>query len=231
MFIDRAEVTSWDRAEWPFTVPAVRALAENGIDFLEPVTFFVGENGSGKSTIVEAIAQSFGLDTRGGHGGRKYEIQGPRDPLGTVLHLSPHIWIHKQVKSFFLRAETAFNTFNEVSSYGDHDAAEISHGESFLQVFEGRFKVGGLYILDEPETPLSFRSCLRLMSVLHEVAQAGGQVICATHSPMLTALPGAQIIELCDDGLVQRTWEDLDITRSWRDFLGSPESYLRHLLG
>jgi predicted ATPase len=109
-------------------------------------------------------------------------------------------------------------------------AAEVSHGESFLQVLAGRFTERGLYILDEPEAPFSFGSCLALIAVLSDLARSGSQIICATHSPILTALPGAQILELSDEGIVSRDWNELELTASWRHFLEAPEAYLRHLL-
>jgi predicted ATPase len=134
-----------------------------------------------------------------------------------------------------LRAETAkgvleYMTDVGVEGYGESNAAEVSHGESFLQLLAGRFTEQGLYLLDEPEAPFSFRSCLALIAVLADLARSGSQVICATHSPMLTALPGAQILELSDEGIVSREWKDLELTANWRHFLESPDMYLRHLL-
>jgi predicted ATPase len=115
-----------------------------------------------------------------------------------------------------------------ISGYGERHAAEVSH-ESILQVLEGRFVDEGLYLLDEPEAPFSFRSCLALISVLDDLARNGSQVICATHSPLLTALPGAQILELSDDGICARTWRDLDLTTNWLRFLEAPDTCLRYI--
>ncbi len=117
-----------------------------------------------------------------------------------------------------------------VEGYGERSAAELSHGESFLQVLAGRFTEPGLYLLDEPEAPFSFRSCLALIASLADLALSGSQIICATHSPMLTALPGAKILELSDEGIVSRGWEQLELTANWRHFLKTPDTYLRHLL-
>lgn len=234
MIIDRVEVATWDPGVWPFTVPAVRTLADEGLDFDSAVTFLVGENGTGKSTIVEAIAEGFGIDVRGGHGGRRYASADMRGVLGSKLRLVPPIARRSRIKSFFLRSETAkgvleFMTELGVSGYGERPAAEVSHGESFLQVLAGRFTEPGLYLLDEPEAPFSFRSCLALVSVLARLRAAGGQVICATHSPVLTALPDAQILELSETGIVPKRWPELELTASWRTFLSDPELYLRHL--
>jgi predicted ATPase len=235
VIIDRIEVRSCNEGQWPFAVPAIRALAERGLDFERPVTFFVGENGTGKSTIVEAIAEAFKIDVRGGHGGRRYASTEAVGALSPHIRLLPPSGARRKTKSFFLRAETAKGVLEYMSDagvdgYGERSAAEVSHGESFLQLLAGRFTQRGLYLLDEPEAPFSFRSCLALIAVLSDLARSGSQVICATHSPVLTALPGAQILELSDDGIVSREWEDLELTANWRHFLETPDKYLRHLL-
>jgi predicted ATPase len=235
VIIDRVEIRTWNEGQWPFTVPAVVALAQSGLDFERPVTFFVGENGTGKSTIVEAIAEAFKIDVRGGHGGRRYASIEPVGVLSPLIRLLPPAGARRKTKSFFLRAETAkdvleFMSAAGVEGYGERNAAEVSHGESFLQLLAGRFTERGLYLLDEPEAPFSFRSCLALIAVLADLARSGSQVICATHSPILTALPGAKILELSDAGIVSRDWEDLELTANWRHFLEMPDSYLRHLL-
>lgn len=107
----------------------------------------------------------------------------------------------------------------------------MSHGESFLSVLESRFTEPGFSCLDEPEFGLSFNSALTLMSVLDRIRTAGGQVLCATHSPVLAALPGATILEAGPWGLRRAAWEDLEIVHHHRAYLASPQRYLRHLLG
>ena len=236
MIIDEIRVPVWDAKTWPFTVPAIRSLAESGLTLTSPVTFLVGENGSGKSTIVEAIAEGFRIDVRGGHGGRKWASSLDPGILGSRMQLLPPIARRKQIKSFFLRSETAKGVLETMSDlgvwgYGDRHNAEVRHGDSVLQVLEGRFTAQGLYLLDEPEAPFSFRSCLALIAVLDELARGGSQVICATHSPLLTSLPGAQILELSDEGISPRRWRDLDLTKSWTRFLEEPDSYLKYLTG
>ncbi len=236
MIVEEIRVPVWEPDGWPFTVPAIRALAESGMKLTNPVTFLVGENGSGKSTIIEAIAEVFRIDVRGGHGGRQWASALEPGALSSHLQVLPPIARRKGIKSFFLRSETAkgvleFMSDKGVPGYGDRQNAVVSHGESFLQVLEGRFNVQGLYLLDEPEAPFSFRSCLALISVLDDLARKGSQVICATHSPLLTSLPGAQILELSDQGISPRPWRDLDLTQNWLQFLEDPDSYLRYLTG
>jgi predicted ATPase len=235
VIIDRIEIRSWNEGQWPFTVPAIRSLAQRGLDFERPVTFFVGENGTGKSTIVEALAEACKIDVRGGHGGRRYALTEAVGALSPLIRLLPPAGTRRKTKSFFLRAETAkgvleFMSAAGVEGYGERSAAKVSHGESFLQVLAGRFTERGLYLLDEPEAPFSFRSCLALIAALSDLARSGSQIICATHSPMLTALPGAQILELSDEGIISREWQELELTSNWRHFLERPDTYLRHLL-
>ena len=135
---------------------------------------------------------------------------------------------------FFLRAETmhSFYTYLEEnpSPRGDIAFHEMSHGESFLALLESRFDEPGFYCLDEPEAALSFSSTLALIAVLQRIVDEGGQVLCATHSPVLAALPGARILEVGDWGIRSAEWNDLELVNHWRSFLDSPPRYLRHLL-
>ncbi|HUZ22077.1 MAG TPA: hypothetical protein VMU75_16075 [Acidimicrobiales bacterium] len=118
---------------------------------------------------------------------------------------------------------------NGLPGYGD-DLDKKRHGESFLQVFDGRFVDSGLHLLDEPESGLSFTSTLQLVIVLDRLAAVGAQVVCATRSPLLTSLPGAQLLQLGADGIVPARWEDLGIVEEWRAFLRAPQAFMRHLL-
>jgi len=222
---------------WPFTIPAVAHVVRDGLRFSRPVTFLVGPNGAGKSTLIEAMAEAYGVDVRGGHAGRRYASPLPRSRLGTVLRLEmseeQRAERGRRGRGFFLRAETALGVLefmNGLPGYGD-DLDKKSHGESFLQVFDGRFVDSGLYLLDEPESGLSFTSTLQLVIVLDRLAAEGAQVVCATHSPLLTALPGAEIFQLTAEGIVAASWGDLGVVEEWRSFLLAPETFMRHLLG
>ncbi len=168
---------------WPFFLPPVRHIAAHGLSFDAPITFIVGENGSGKSTVVEAIAESYGLDVRGGHGGRKYSsMSEQKSPLGEHLRLdmtsSGMRAKARRSQGFFLRSESAMGMFEFMSDwgvpgYGWKHLSQVSHGEGYIQVMKGRFKDVGLYLLDEPEAALSFTSCLALVKQLREVVQNG----------------------------------------------------------
>lgn len=222
---------------WPFNVPCIREVVEKGIEFERPITLFVGENGSGKSTLIEALAEAYGLDVRGGHGNRRYGSTQSKSLLGEALTW-PGLAVRKGIKrgaGFFLRAETAYGVFEFMSDYGvpgygEKHLGKVSHGEGYLQVLEGRFDEPGLFLLDEPEAPLSFQSCLALIRTLIEAMEKGSQVICATHSPLLAAIPGADIWEMNGEGIRPVSWEDLDMVEHWRRYLADPERYLRHLL-
>lgn len=225
--------------EWPYNVPCVRELLDHGLGFTKSITFLVGENGSGKSTLVEAFAEAYGLDARGGRAGRKYGNDRPKTPLGEILRLDSTAegarirgGSRQRRKGYFLRAETAFGLMDVVSGmhgYWEEDTSEMSHGEGFLTVFSAMFDKPGLYLMDEPEAALSFTSCLRLVALMRRLGETGAQVICATHSPILAATPGADIIEIGDHGTRRASWDQLEVVTNWRRFLDNPDFYLRHI--
>jgi predicted ATPase len=240
VFVTGIRLDTGHEPGWPFVIPAVRHIAEHGLTFERPITIFVGENGSGKSTIVEAIADVCRIGTDGGKPGTKYASTGLKTPLGEAV--KPQFTVdglrltggpRRQRKGFFLRAETLFNLGRSVSGmhgFWEDDLEQQSHGESFLTVFDAMFRDRGLYLMDEPEAALSFASCLRLVALMHELGRSGAQVICATHSPVLAATPGADIIELGDHGCRRTTWNDLELVDNWRRYLADPTAYLRLLI-
>ncbi len=216
-----------DVGEWPFTIPAVAQLiADRGLEVPAGVTLLVGENGSGKSTLVEALAAVY---PRSGHLPTHDAdlVVGP----GPSEEDSPLHW-HLKARTagaaspagFFLRAE-AMHAF--LARVGGNVR---SHGESFLDVLRRHFDEVGVYFMDEPEAALSFRSCLALLRLLHVMAEEGSQVVVATHSPILAAVPDATILQLGDHGIAEADWEDLGLVSDWRLFLEAPPRYLRHLL-
>lgn len=215
---------------WPMTVPAVAQLVREGLDLPPGVTFLVGENGSGKSTIVEAVAMAYGLSPEGGSNQGRHTTRATESSLGSALTLRRGLGSARW--GFFLRAETmhGWYTFSEGTG-GGPSYHEMSHGESFLEVLRTRFDSPGFYCLDEPEAALSFSSSLGLISVLQRVAESGGQALCATHSPVLAAMPGATILEAGEWGLRRTSWEELELVQHWRAYLDAPGRYLRHVLG
>lgn len=228
------------RDRWPFTIPCVQEILHHGLDLHAPVTFLVGENGSGKSTVVEAIADSCKISSQGGKAGTRYASTNVRTALGEALRadLTPRgrelITGPRHKRSgFFFRAETLFNLAQNVSGmYGfwEEDLSEQSHGEGFFTVLDAMFTKPGLYLMDEPEAALSFASCLRLVALVRRLAKMGGQVICATHSPVLAATPGADVVEVGEHGLSRKKWDELELVDHWRRFMAKPDRYLRHVL-
>jgi predicted ATPase len=232
----RYESDNWRDGAHPFNVPAVNHIRKQGLRFDAPITFFVGENGSGKTTVLESIAVRY---PRGG------AFTPFLNTLGTTLNLedAPLGWNAKldtdpnaAADGFFLRASTLDTLLGslegETRSRSRRNASyrARSHGEGLLNVLQQHFDTRGFYLLDEPETALSFRSALSVVALLHHLAARGSQVLCATHSPILLSLPGAQILEFGDWGIRETNREDLELLRDWKSFLEHPEMWLRHLL-
>ncbi|MGZ0151969.1 AAA family ATPase [Kribbella sp. WER1] len=216
---------------WPHTIPAVHQLLTDGLDLDPGVTFLVGENGAGKSTIVEAVAVAFGLSPEGGSTGARLSTRVSESSLAGDLQLTRGVGGIR--RGFFLRAETmhGFYTYLEQNPGGPEPVFhEMSHGESFLSLISDRFVRPGFYCLDEPESALSFSSSLAVVGVLNRLAESGSQVLCATHSPVIAALPGATILEVGDWGIRRTTWDDLRLVQNWKAYLQTPEQYLRHVL-
>lgn len=244
MFVQRVRLAPGaDLGSYPFTLPVVAHLARSGGLPLAPgVTFLVGENGSGKSTLVEALAVAAGFNPEGGSRNFNFATRASESALGAHLVLT---WGPAKPRTgFFLRAESYYNVASEIErldrdpgsppllpAYGGVSPHERSHGESFLDLVTHRFGPNGLYLLDEPEAALSVRGCMAVLARLAELARQGSQIVVATHSPILLALPGATIHEIDDSGeITQVDYDDALPVRLTRDFLAAPQRYLRHLL-
>lgn len=234
----REQVPSFER--YPYKLPAVRFL--HTLELHGKVTFFVGENGSGKSTIIEAIAAAYGFNPEGGSIHFRFST---RDSL-SALHdgLKLHKGLRKPRTGYFLRAESFFNVATHIEemdsepgpgpkiieSYGGRSLHEQSHGEAFMSLFLNRFGGNGLYILDEPEAALSPSRQMTLLSRMHQLIQSGSQFIIATHSPILMAYPDAQIYSISESGIQPVAYEETDHYIITRQFLNTPEKMLRMLL-
>jgi predicted ATPase len=218
-------------SRWPATVPAVAQILRDGLELPSGLTFLVGENGSGKSTVIEMLAEAYGLNPQGGSAyAQLFRTRDSEPGLGSrlIAERGPR----RASWSYFLRADT----MHELYTYLENNPGrrqenfhELSHGEGFLAVLRTRVNQPGFYLMDEPDSPLSFTACLGLTALLHDLAEAGSQAVIATHSPIIAALPGASILEIGDWGIRPATWEDLGLVISWRQFLKQPQSYFRHL--
>lgn len=246
---------------FPFDLRVVESTAR--IEFETPVTFFVGENGSGKSTIVETIACGMKMPAIG-------SAEVSRDPtLAHAKSLARHYRFEKSrpaKQRFFFRAEDAFGFTRRVRDdldelrtlaehfdrtlkgygrqlamgaamgqrkalterYGENPDAH-SHGELFLNLLHARLRPRGLYLLDEPETPLSPIHQLTLLSIIKEMVGEECQFIVATHSPILMAYPGATILSFDSTPVSAIAWEEVEHVEITRAFLNNPESFLRRL--
>lgn len=230
--IHRYEDAQVPPGTWPVTIPAVAQVLEEGLPLPPGVTFLVGENGSGKSTLLEGVAGAYGFNPEGGSAQARYSTRASESPL------AEWVWTQRGIGAprwgFFLRAETMHSFYTHLednpTKAPEPRFHEMSHGESFIALLETRFAARGFYCLDEPEAALSFSSTLRLISTLHRIAAEGGQVLCATHSPVLASPPGAYILEVDEWGLRESAWADLELVQHWRRYLDAPDRYLRHLL-
>lgn len=253
-----------DARRYPFNIPLFKKF--NELEFKTPVTIFVGENGTGKSTLIEGIAATVGSITIGSDSINYDKGMILARELSRNLKL---IWNIKTKRGFFLRSEDFIsytkrigqmkleleeelmevdNTYKNRSQlskslakmpyysslyelkdkYGEGLETK-SHGESFLELFSSRFVPNGLYILDEPETPLSPMNQLVFISMIKDMIKEDAQFIIATHSPILMAIPNATIISFDEHPIKEVHYDDLDHVNLTRDFLNNPGKYLRYL--
>jgi predicted ATPase len=227
-------------SDYPFSLPAVRNLAT--LTFHPNVTFIVGENGTGKSTLLEAIAVAWGFNAEGGSRNFRFSTRASHSSLHKALTLSKSL--KRPRDGFFLRAESYFNVATEIerlddepgggppliNSYGGRSLHEQSHGESFFALVTRRFGGNGLYILDEPEAALSPSRQLALLSRIHQLVRADSQFIIATHSPILMAYPHATIFQLTGEAVSPVNYTDTEHYAVTREFLNNPETMLDALL-
>lgn len=223
-----------DRSRYPFSLPVVAGLRRLGRLPLDPaVTFLTGDNGTGKSTLVEAIAVAVGYNPEGGSANFRFATRATESDLGAHLRLVRGVG--KPRTGFFLRAESFYNVATEIERlkaekfYGVSPHAR-SHGESFLDLAVNRFGPQGLYLLDEPEAALSAHGCLAMLLRIRDLAAAGSQFLIATHSPILLAVPDARILQIDPDGTITRVgYDECQPVAVTRAFLADPARYLHHL--
>ena len=222
-------------------IPTIRYLLDgHSIYFESPVTFLVGENGTGKSTLLEAVAVGFGLNAEGGSRESEFETKRTHSDLYKLVALSR---IRPPEDAFFLRAESFYNLASNIDDvtdkdlvgrerrgkYGGKSLHAQSHGESFMALVKNRFQGNGLYLLDEPEAALSPRRQLELMKEMKRLTDRGAQFIIATHSPILMTFPEAGIYECSVSGIEEKRYEEMDHFTFTRDYLADPDKYLKEI--
>ncbi|NTE35008.1 AAA family ATPase [Agrobacterium tumefaciens] len=255
LFLDSVTMkeTPDGRDDYPFSVPALRHLER--LEFKTPITFFAGNNGSGKSTLLEGLAAGMTAYAIGNHGQVKGDLylqhaetvakafyfarkKYPKirmflraeDVLGYIRRqneeaLDDFRWEReKALKNGEYFPEETPETFRRIVRNNSLDRR--SHGEGFLDIMHQRVHGAGLYFLDEPESPLSPQKQLELAALIRDAADSGGQLIIATHSPVLLAIPEATVYYFDEDGITERLYDELENISFLRRFLDRPSKYL-----
>lgn len=229
VWLDRDLVTDWDA--YPFALPLFRS-GEFAVTFDKAVTIIAGDNGAGKSTILEGIARLAGFPMAGGS--RHHMSSGPGGELGSALRAA---WLPKVTDGYFMRGETFFvlarylEEVDEASGRSGNDYLDYSHGEGFLRFFEQRFTTPGLYILDEPEAALSPARQIEFLRLIRSMQAAGTrQLVIATHAPILMACPDATLLRVTKYGLEPTTLRETDHFRLMREFYQDPEGFIDSML-
>lgn len=227
-----------DRDSYLHSIDALKNMEV--LDFQKNITFFVGENGTGKSTLIEAIAVAYGFNPEGGTMNYRFSTFDDVSQLSSAIRM---VKGYRRAKSnYFFRAESFFNVASKAEDYRDMTPKEIyydryggkslheqSHGESFLAYFQS-FDQEGLYIMDEPEAALSPQRQLTLFIQIAKMAENGSQFIIASHSPILLGIPGADIISF-DEGVMRRCgYEETESYQVMEMFINHRERLIEGLL-
>ena len=235
-YLKQAELRSdieRDVDSYPYNIPSVRAMGI--LEFHADVTFFVGENGSGKSTVLEAIATALGYGSEGGTRNVQLKSTESVSSLHQALRLGRSFG--KPRDGYFLRAESFFNvaTYMDAiggfSGPGDSSLHTCSHGEAFMALLTQKFRGKGLYLLDEPEAALSPTRQLAALGAIHGLVRDHSQFIIATHSPILLSYSNAKILQFDGSGITEVQYEDTEHFAVTRDFLNNYPRRLEQLLG
>jgi predicted ATPase len=221
-----------DSSSYVREIPALQGLEE--LEFSRPVTFLAGENGSGKSTLLEGLAVAYGFNPEGGTKNYHFSTHDSHSKLCDAIRI---VRGYRRAKwGYFLRAESFYNVASKEEEYADgfvpsEDLHRKSHGESFQAVAWKHFRPGSIYFIDEPEAALSPQRQLSLLMEIYDLAGQGAQFVIVSHSPILLAMPGAQILTF-DEGTVHPcNYEETDSYQITEMFINNREQILARLLG
>jgi predicted ATPase len=229
-----------DSKVYPFNLPALHQFER--LELHPKVTYLIGENGTGKSTLLEAIAVASGFNPEGGTTNFNFATRHSESSLHRTLRLVRSV--RRPRTGYFLRAESFFNVASNIeeldrepamappiiNSYGKRSLHEQSHGESFMALLKHRFGSEGLYILDEPEAALSPARQLAFLTKVHELVRQGSQLLIATHAPIVLAYPDASIYELSGTTIALKPYDETHVVETTKQFLLHRERYLASLL-
>lgn len=232
----------WERLEPDSYVRTISSLSSQScLTFDRNITFFCGENGTGKSTLLEAIAIAYGFNPEGGTPNYRFSTYASHSDLNQAILLKKGP--RRPKSSYFLRAETFYNVATKAEEYRDGDLIETyyqrfggksfhqqSHGESFLSLMQGTFTGQGLYLLDEPEAALSPQRQLTLLIEIHRLSGLGSQFIIASHSPILLGIPDAALLSFTSDSISPCTYEETESYQVTEMFINEREYFLKKLL-
>jgi predicted ATPase len=233
----REEVPSFN--QFPYNLPSLKKLDE--LTFHPKVTFFIGENGMGKSTLLEAVAVALGFNPEGGSFNFNFSTYDSHSGLDSFLRVIKGV--EKPRDGFFLRAESFYNVASNIEeldregmgprvidSFGGRSLHEQSHGEAFFSTFLHRFRGNGIYILDEPEAALSPLRQMSMLTRIHDLVKEDSQFIIATHSPIIMAYPDAVIYEFSEKGIKERKLKETNHYQIMKQFFDDKERMIHHLL-
>lgn len=229
MIIDWEKI---DRSSYLRNIEAIRGVEE--IEFTSSITFFTGENGSGKSTVLEALAIACGFNPEGGS--RNYSFSTYDSHSKLCMAVKVVRGYRRAGWGYFLRAESFYNVATKEEEYADEDHPsqkfhEKSHGESFLALAQTQLKANGLYFLDEPEAALSPQRQLTLLAEIDGCAKEQSQFFIVTHSPILLGIPGAQILSFDKGRIHPCEYEDTGSYQVTEMFINNRKRLLMGLLG
>ncbi|MCF6245032.1 MAG: AAA family ATPase [Sulfurovum sp.] len=233
IILKKEKIDSFD--EFPFYLPIIKDIET--IDFHPDVTFFVGENGTGKSTLIEAIAQALDINPEGGNKNTLFTTNKTHTNLGHFLRTVKSF--KKPKEYYFLRAESFYNVATymdnvaplpEEQGYGGKSLHAQSHGESFMSTLLNKFHGNGLYLMDEPEAALSPARQLAAITLIDELIKQKSQLIIATHSPILLAYPNATIYKFSSEGIHQIDYEETEHYTITKDFLNRHKQMIQTLI-